>query len=259
MNVLMVGSGKMGGAILSRLVQAHVGHITVVDPGAPSVPIGVTLMRHPDNLQFRAFDLIILAVKPQLLDEIVPKYADKLNAKGFFLSIAAGASVDKIRELASNASVVRAMPNLPALIGRSVTGLYAGKGVTVGQRVIAQTVCQYFGSVVWVKGEDGLDKLTAIAGSGPGYIFEFVRVYVEAAKRLGFEDDIAKSLVLETIIGSAEMALSSDQDVVDLRNSVTSKNGTTEAGIKALARDGMLDMLIQNATEAAYQRAKELR
>lgn len=115
------------------------------------------------------------------------------------------------------------------------------------------------GTVVWVNEEDKLDRVTAVAGSGPGYVFEIARTYIEAAKALGFTHEQARDLVLGTMQGAIEMALGSDDSVETLRNSVTSKNGTTQAGLEALNADGALTELMRRTTQAAYDRAVELR
>jgi pyrroline-5-carboxylate reductase len=115
------------------------------------------------------------------------------------------------------------------------------------------------GTFVWVDSEDGLDRVTAIAGSGPGYVFELARTYVQAATALGFSEDQARSLVLGTLAGTIEMAQSSNRSLATLRDNVTSKNGTTEAGLKALNGDNALTDLMSAAVHAAYARATEMR
>ncbi|CAN0597156.1 unnamed protein product, partial [Laminaria digitata] len=127
------------------------------------------------------------------------------------------------------------------------------------QRDTVETLMQAAGTAVWVDDEDQIDRVTAVAGSGPGYVFEIARAYIEAAKELGFSDEQASDLVLGTLDGSIRMILETGDNPENLRNSVTSKNGTTEAGLKALNGDGKLSDLLKATTESAYKRAIELR
>jgi pyrroline-5-carboxylate reductase len=122
-----------------------------------------------------------------------------------------------------------------------------------------ESLMQQTGTTVWVDEEDALDRVTAVAGSGPGYVFEIARTYIEAAEALGFTTAQARALVLDTMAGAVEMARRSDESVETLRNSVTSKNGTTQAGLDALNGDGTLTELMRRTTRAAYDRAVELR
>ena len=154
---------------------------------------------------------------------------------------------------------IRIMPNLPAQIGRGVSGLYADPPCSPAHRDLADRLAKATGSAIWLDTEDEIDRITAVAGSGTGYVFEIARAYVAAAERLGFAPDTARTLVIETLAGAVEMAARSETSLEDLRNSVMSKKGTTEAGIHALRRGGLLEQLLVETTEAAYARACELR
>ncbi|MFV0624508.1 pyrroline-5-carboxylate reductase family protein [Sphingomonas sp. ac-8] len=264
----MVGYGKMGAALLSQW-QAAAGRpdadhqFTVidpaVDPAAASPFPAVTFVQQPPAPDACAFDLVIVAVKPQLVDAVLPLYADRLAQGGFVASIAAGCSLARLRALAGGVPVVRIMPNLPAAIGAGVSGLCADPTATPEQRAAVQQLAEAVGTAVWVADEDQLDRLTAVAGSGPGYGFEIARSYVAAAQAIGFDAATAKQLVLGTLAGTIEMAKQSPLELDALRTSVTSKNGTTAAGLAALNGDGTLDQLLQATLDAAYARAVELR
>ena len=159
-----------------------------------------------------------------------------------------------------DAPVIRIMPNLPAFVGKATNGLVAGAGVTDDQRTHATAMMERTGTVVEVADEDQLDRVTAVAGSGPGYVFELARAYVAAAEGLGFDRDQARALVLGTLEGTIAMAIEEDgQSLEDLRNSVTSKGGTTAAGLDALNGDGTMSRKFEATLEAAYKRAVELR
>ena len=204
------------------------------------------------------FDLLIVAVKPQIIEAVLADYKSRLAEGGFVASIAAGFSIGRLRSLI-DAAVVRIMPNLPAAIGAGVSGLCADPTASQAQRDAVEALMNAAGVAVWVEDEDKLDRLTAIAGSGPGYVFEIARSYAQAAADLGFSDEEARKLVLGSMAGTVAMAQSSGESLEDLRNSVTSKNGTTAAGLAALNEDGGLDRRLKATVEAAYNRAIELR
>ena len=259
MDILLVGCGKMGGAMLRRWLDAMPARFTTVNRSGRALPPGTEHATGPDALTGRRFDAIIIAVKPQQIPDVMPAYTDLLADGGCYVSIAAGFSTPSLGKLVGDQPVIRIMPNLPALIGRSVNGLFANPTCQDKHRDLANELARTTGTAIWLDDEDELDRLTAIAGSGPGYVFEIARSYVAAAQALGFSKETARALVLETMGGAIEMATRSDQDVADLRDSVMSKNGTTEAGINVLRRDGQLDALLRDTTRAAYDRAVELR
>jgi len=259
MDILLVGCGKMGGAMLRRWLDAMPARFTTVNRSGRALPPGTEHVSGADALDGRRFDAIIIAVKPQQIPDVLPDYTEFLAEGGCYVSIAAGFSAASISKLVGDKPVIRIMPNLPALIGRSVNGLYANSACGPAHRDLADQLAKTTGTAVWLDSEDELDRLTAVAGSGPGYVFEIARSYIAAAEDLGFSRETARALVLETIGGAIEMAARSEDDVAELRNSVMSKKGTTEAGINALRRDGLLDALLKDTTRAAYDRAVELR
>jgi pyrroline-5-carboxylate reductase len=258
-NILVIGCGKMGGAMLKQWSTRHLGQIVVVDPHTDSVPPGVTLIRDIESVRARAFDVIVGAVKPQILEKILQDYREVIQRSECFFSIAAGFSTERAISILGDFPVVRAMPNLPALIGKGVTGLFANKFCSDLHRTNAEKLANAVGQSLWLHDEDQIDRITAIAGSGPGYIFEFIRLYIDAACALGFDEKTARNLVLQTIMGTTQMAIDSNETLTDLRNSVTSKNGTTEAGLNQLMSEDTLKNLLEQTTQAAYNRAIELR
>lgn len=249
----------MGGALLKAWADKTDHQFTVADPADPDLPEGVAHVRSADELGETPFDYLIVALKPQLIDDVLPAYLPHLAPSGVISSIAAGYSAERLAAHAPGRAVIRIMPNLPAVIGKGVSGLYAHGDVTdTASREIEELgLCS--GEVVWVDNEDMLDRLTAVAGSGPGYVFEMLRAYVEAAENLGFSAEDAQNLVLGTVRGALELAQQSDRSLEDLRNSVTSKGGTTAAGLEALNGNGEFSTLIRDTLEAAYQRARALR
>lgn len=258
MKVLLIGCGKMGGALLENW-KAGEERFTIVDPALGSAPEGVTLCADRSQVAGQKFDVIVVAIKPQMIDDIVPDYADAFAEGAYLLSIAAGCSIERLKKVSNGQPVVRVMPNLPAAIGAGVSGLCASADVSAAQMAHATEMMQRTGTVIPVQDEDALDRVTAVAGSGPGYAFEIARAYVEAATGLGFSEEDAIAMVLGTLQGSIAMAQQSELSLEELRNSVTSKNGTTAAGLNALNGKGDLSALLSNTLEAAYARAVELR
>ena len=259
MRGLMLGCGNMGGALLRRWADAAICDFDVVDPAAGFDHPRVRLHRSPDTLPRGAYDLIILAIKPQLIRDVLPGYLGRLAPGGAIVSIAAGFSCGELKALSGGAPAIRIMPNMPAAYGVGMSGMFATRDVlpTIRQAVIA--LMDSTGRLIEVEEEDVIDQVTAVAGSGPGYVFEIARAFVEAAESLGLDRETARTLVLETMSGAVEMALQSGDDLADLRNAVTSKAGTTEAGLNALNGDGGLSERMKNVVQAAHARAVELR
>ncbi len=254
----MIGCGKMGGALLEQWRQGP-DQFTICDPALGEAPGGVELAAGPGGLSGRVFDIAVIAVKPQVIEQVVPDYLPFLAPSATLLSIAAGFSIARLKALCGERPIIRVMPNLPAAIGRGVSGICASADVDRGALDHAGALMGLAGLVIDVPDEDALDRFTAVAGSGPGYIFEIARAYLEAAKGLGFSHEEARRMVVATFEGTLAMASTSDQSLEDLRNSVTSKGGTTAAGLAALNGEGELDRLVANTLASAYQRAVELR
>ena len=259
MNILLIGCGKMGGAMLRQWTSHGAHHFTVADPAENDLPDGVTHVSKATDLQPRTFDVVLIAIKPQMIADVLPDYAHALKDGGVFVSIAAGASVASITKVVGDAAIVRVMPNMAALVGMGVSGLYANSRCTPEQTRDIVALIDQTGTCIAVDSEDQIDRLTAVSGSGPGYIFEMLRSYVTAAEALGFDHATASKLVFDTISGTVEAARQSEQTLEELRNSVTSKNGTTQAGLKELMRGGELENLFHNTLQAAYARAGELK
>jgi len=258
-HVLMAGCGNMGGALLLRWLDQANFKFTVVSPSGRSCPEGVDVVRDVNDLAGKQFDLIIIAVKPQMINDVLPDYTNLLADNGCFVSIAAGFSAASIGKLIGDRSLVRVMPNMPVSTGQGVSAMHATDTTTGEQRELVTQLMNSTGKLIWVDDEDSIDRITAIAGSGPGYAFELARCWIEAGQSLGFSEAEARQMVLQTLIGSIGLALDSDKSLAQLRDGVTSKNGTTAAGLAALNRDNSLDALFKQTVDAAYARAVELR
>lgn len=259
MQVLQIGGGNMGGALLARWAKALDWAFTLVDPGSPEVPTGVHRVAEPASLGEATFDLMVVAVKPQLVGDVVPAFKDRLSPAGIVVSIAAGTPAERFSQLLGDRPVVRAMPNLPVRIGEGMTGLFGNDQVGEHERGAIDALFAPTGEAVWLDDEDGIDRFTAIAGSGPGYIFEMLRSYAAAAETLGFDTQEAATMAMQTVKGTVELARDTGAPFGTLRDSVTSKNGTTAAGLDVFRAEGGLEDLFREGTQAAYRRARALR
>ncbi len=261
----MLGAGRMGlamleGWLLSGLDPARV---VVCDP-APSARLeelagqhGLRLNPPLDNL---APVVLVVAVKPQALADALSALPDNIAAAHpLVLSIAAGAPVALFTSILGEVPVVRAMPNTPAAIGKGMTGLYASETVSGAQRALARALLAVLGEVVEVPTEADIDKVTAISGSGPAYVFLLAECLAEAGAALGLDEHTAAQLARRTLIGAAALLEQAEEDPAALRRAVTSPGGTTEAALNVLmADDGGLCPLMRRATAAAEHRAREL-
>lgn len=264
MKIALVGYGKMGAALLKCWTksEASTHQFTVIDPtiSLDQPPGGsedrLTFLDAPPDEAAR-FDLVIAAVKPQAMDDILPQYGALLAEGGFVASIAAGVSLGRLKAL-TGAPAVRIMPNLPTAIGAGVSGLCADAEIHPPQKAAIEALMAKTGATLWVETEDQLDRLTAVSGSGPGYVLEIARAYVAAATDLGFSEADAFALVMDTLAGTVQLAKSSPLSLTELRDSVTSRGGTTAAGLEALNGDGELDRRLTSTLNAAYARAVEL-
>ncbi len=203
----------------------------------------------------------VLAVKPQQLREAVAPLKGKLKTQ-LVISIAAGIrSGDLGRWLGENANgyprIVRTMPNTPALIGAGISGLYAAEGVDQEGRSIAEKIMNAAGHTLWVNNEAQMDAVTAISGSGPGYVFYFMEALQKAAEDAGFDTAAARKLAVQTFLGAARLAEHGNESPAVLRKRVTSKGGTTEAALKSLDADNVAAAIVR-AANAAQMRGIEL-
>lgn len=203
-------------------------------------------------------DVIVLAVKPQILPVVLREISTFVSAEQLVISVVAGIPVRQIAaQLKSSPAIVRTMPNTPALIGLGITALYAGEHCKPAQRRMAQELMQAVGEVVWLDQESLLDVVTAVSGSGPAFFFYLIEAMRSAATRLGLPADIAEKLALHTANGASIMALQSDVDVVELRRRVTSSGGTTQAAVEQL-QAGHFEGMVDSAIAAATLRGQEL-
>ncbi len=204
-------------------------------------------------------DVVVLAVKPQLIQQVSRDIADSVrHSRPLVISIAAGVrSLDLERWLGGHCAVVRCMPNTPALIQTGATALFATDEVSDEQKDLAENILRAAGLTVWVDDEDLLDAVTALSGSGPAYLFLVMEALEEAGISLGLAPKTARLLTLQTALGASKMALESDVDLTTLRQRVTSPGGTTERALEVF-ENGKLQQLFHEALTAARDRSREL-
>ena len=204
-----------------------------------------------------AADIIVLAVKPQVLGELCQEIVIRSRSQ-LVVSVAAGIPMARIESwLGSDTAIVRCMPNTPALIGKGVSGMIANAKTSESQKALASGLMAAVGITVWVETEQAIDAVTAVSGSGPAYYFLFLEAMQEAAEAMGLSPNTAKILCLQTAIGACELANSSGDSVRELRRKVTSPGGTTEQAILQFESGG-LRKLVRTALSAACDRSKQL-
>jgi pyrroline-5-carboxylate reductase len=262
--VLLVGCGKMGQAMLSGwLGSAVIGHATVIEPGGVPGLDGETRVRvlsDPADLppDYRA-DVVVLAVKPQVMPVAAPCYRGIVEGGAIVLSIAAGKTFGFFaQQYGEKAGVVRAMPNTPAAIGRGISVAVANGNVASGQRGLCDALLAAVGSVEWVAEEGLLDIVTALSGGGPAYVFLLIEALAAAGVKAGLEAPLAMRLARETVSGAGELARLSSESAEQLRKNVTSPKGTTLAALDLLMAPDGLQPLFDAAIAAATARSREL-
>jgi len=202
-------------------------------------------------------DIVILAVKPQNLAEVMAELKGKIASNQLVISIIAGAKIETIAKGLNHSAVVRAMPNTPAQVGEGMSVWTATPAVSKEQKQVAQAILSAMGRELYVEDEAYLDMATAVSGSGPAYFFLMVEALVEAAVEIGLPPDKAQELVLQTMLGSGKFMEQSGEAPAELRKKVTSPGGTTAAALDQFEK-GYFSELVKKAVKAAYERAKEL-
>lgn len=264
MRIAFIGGGNMATALISRLFASrhNVERIQVAEPDAGARarlkqqwPVHC-FAQASDAI--KGMDAIVLAVKPQVLPLVLGEIGSLVTREQLIISIVAGIHTSQIAaQLESKVSIVRTMPNTPALIGLGITGMYASTNCNLKQRNLTQNLMETAGEVVWLDKENLLDVVTALSGSGPAYFYYLIEALRNAGTRLGLPADVAAKLAMYTAYGASTMAVRSDLDIIELRQRVTTKGGTTEAALEKLDA-GKFEQLIYTAIQAATLRGQEL-
>lgn len=261
--ILLVGCGKMGGALLAGWLQRGVAaqDVVVVEPTpVAGLPAGVRQAADAAAVpKDFAPALVLLAVKPQLMDAVAPAYVGYAKAGACFLSVAAGKTIATLNGLlGGTAAVVRSIPNTPAAVGEGITIACASPSVTAEQRALCESLLVAVGEVGWVEDEGLIDAVTAVSGSGPAYVFLLTECMAAAGTAAGLPSDLAARLARATVIGSGALMKQSSESPAQLRKNVTSPNGTTQAALDVLMAADGVEPLMQRAIAAATRRSREL-
>lgn len=262
--ITFIGGGNMARSLIGGLIETGVPteNLRIADPHPEPLASEFPVRRYLDNLAALAgADVIVLAVKPQILPEVAKSLANTLVPPlPLFISIAAGIPVVNIAHwlgIHQAVPIVRVMPNTPALVKSSASALFAGQHVSTSQRELAESILRAVGLTVWLEDENLMDAVTALSGSGPAYFFFIMEILEKTGVNLGLPQEMARLLTLQTAFGAAKMALESQEDAATLRARVTSKGGTTEQAINVLQNGGLQD-LFDKALQAAQQRSLSL-
>ncbi len=264
--LVLVGAGKMGGALLSGWLDRGLdpGQIVIVDP-TPADEVQRLIaqrgLRHERSLPALPSPpaVLLMAVKPQVMDAVFPPVARLLGASTVVISIAAGRPIASFEmHLNPGTAVLRTMPNTPAAIGRGITVCVANAHANDKARQLCETLLSAVGEVGWVDDETQMDAVTGVSGSGPAYVFYMVECLAKAGVAAGLEPALAMQLARATVAGSGELVRQSGLEAAELRNNVTSPGGTTAAALNVLmAPDGLADLMVRTVAAAA-QRGREL-
>jgi len=266
--IAFIGAGNMAGSIIGGLIANGYPADAIIasdpnDEGLASLSnatgVGVTTNNATavENAQ-----VVVLAVKPQIMQVVCESLVDYLPSATLVISIAAGITSKSLKQwLRSDRNkkvpIVRCMPNTPALVQAGASALYANKSVTAEQKQQAQTILGAVGTICWVDEESAIDAATAVSGSGPAYFFLLIEAMTEAGVKLGLPQQTAASLATQTAFGAAKLARESDVDAAELRRRVTSPNGTTHEAITSFERNHFRD-IVDQAMTACADRSREL-
>jgi pyrroline-5-carboxylate reductase len=264
-SLLLVGAGKMGGAMLEGWLAKGLDpvRVTVLDPHPSPALSDLAAARglrlNPDGADIAAPEVLVLGIKPQALAEAAEHISPLAGPGTLVISILAGKTVaDLSRALPQAGAIVRAMPNLPASIGRGATGVFASPTTTDRQRSLTQALISAVGLVEWIEPEELIDAVTAVSGSGPAYLFHLVEALAAAGHEAGLDRGVADRLARQTVTGAAELLAQSGLDPAVLRQNVTSPGGTTAAALEILMAEDGMTALMRRAVQAAQRRAAAL-
>ena len=248
-----MGSAMLRGWLASGVAPSQ---FTVVDPVASDLPKGVKLHRSPQDVG-QTFDILILGIKPQLLPALAPDIASLLAPGAMVVSILAGTTTHTLSAAFPAARIIRLMPNLAAAIGKSPLAVFAPEANPGVQAEIATWLAP-LGSVIWIEAEKYMDAVTALAGSGPAFVYRVIDAMTKGGEAAGLPHNIATRLAISMTEGAAILAASSPHTPTELAARVTSPGGTTAAGLAVLDSDRALEALITQTVRAARDRGTEL-
>lgn len=261
---IFFGGGTMGSALAEQMVREGVvrrSDVAIVERDASRLQVLRKNKFHavadPESIAFKNADVVVLAVKPQDAAVLLRSLQGKLAKTTLVISIMAGMSLSSLQRLLNHDRVVRSMPNLAATVGLGMTAWFPSSACSTADRALAQNIFCAFGTELRVASDDAIDRLTAVSGSGPGYLFAVARDLVAAVRALGLQKNEAEQLIKQTLVGATALYEQSDLSAEELYQRVASKGGTTEAANNVL-RHGHSAQLWKKALNAAYQRARAI-
>ena len=269
LKILLIGCGKMGGSLLEGIVKSH-DNFNLIDVVDPVINDSYKSNFKKNKTNFYSdikelkdsitYDSIIIATKPNNYVEILEDLKNHItvNEEILIISILAGIKIKKIQNIIGSVPIIRAMPNIAASVAEGMTALIGNKKITNDKIDTANMIFQSIGNKIWLEDEGQMDSFTAISGSGPAYFFYFTECLHKIAIDEGFSEDVAKQISEQIMIGSGKLIKDSNIDVVQLRENVTSPNGTTEAALKVLCDDDGLLSKLREAIEKAKKRSIEI-
>ncbi len=264
--LVLVGAGKMGGALLTGWLDQGLepAGVFLRDPTPPAeiaqlvAEKGLRLNLPLEEME-AAPRIVVLAVKPQIMDAVLPDLRSLVRPGTLFLSIAAGVDLERLDELlGGGAAIIRAMPNTPSSVGKGITAVIGNGLVTDADKVICDSLLGTVGDVVWLAAESQMDAVTALSGSGPAYVFALAETMTAAGEALGLEPELAAQLARMTVAGAGAMLETLPEDASTLRQNVTSPGGTTAAALDVLLGPDGLAQLMRSGMTAARDRSREL-
>ncbi len=262
--IILVGAGQMGGALLKGWLRLGLNpaRVTVMDPSPPpAIKAQIEAKGIALNPAEHAFaDVLVLAVKPQIAEEVMPKIADVVGKTTLVMSVMAGKTIAGMEKaFGKDRPIIRTIPNTPAQVGRGITAACPNSHVTAAQKQMAHQLLSAVGAVEWLQHEVLIDAVTALSGSGPAYVFYLVEALARAGEVAGLPHDLAERLARATVEGAGELmhALPSVPPAT-LRQNVTSPNGTTHAALQVMMGASGIDPIIEKAVQAATRRSREL-
>jgi len=263
--LVLVGAGKMGGAMLEGWLGAGIdpAQVVVIDPAPPETSAALIaahgVAHNPPLERLSDVEVVVIATKPQIMDEVLAEVGRLGAMHPLVLSIAAGKTIATFEAAFGEASaVIRSIPNTPAAIGRGITAMAANAHVTPAQADLARTLLEAIGEVVSVDEEGLIDAVTAVSGSGPAYVFYLTECLAKAGAAAGLPHELAMQLARATVSGAGELMHLSGVPAGTLRENVTSPKGTTWAALQVLMADDGLEALMARAVAAATKRSREL-
>ncbi len=261
-NVLIVGCGHMGSALLESWNKKTNYNFSVIEPKHYSslkkkYSKKINFFKSFEEIKnIKKYDIIVFAIKPQIAEKVIRQFKINLKRNILLISIIAGKKISFFSKiLGSQHQIIRVMPNMPASVGKGITCLICKKEISRQHKKISSFLFKKVGEIIWLNKESEIDKITAISGSGPAYFYFFIECLLQASKELNLSDNVSKKLVYNTVFGSIKLLENSTKSAKKLKENIAVKGGTTEAAINIFEKDKLFKNIVKKAVFAAYRRS----